>query len=124
MFFYVGAEASCDFFIPYLKSVLGFSESKAANYLTLYYIFTVVVGLLAVLILKYVKANRLVGFFGLGMIGSYLICIFLKTGYNEFFLAGLGIFLSIMFPTLFSLAIEDIGAFAGKGFCTAKFRHR
>jgi MFS transporter, FHS family, L-fucose permease len=122
MFFYVGAEAcTCGFFIPYLKSVLGFSESKAANYLTLYYIFTAVVGLLAVIILKYVKANRLVGFFGVGMIGSYLICIFLKTGYNEFFLAGLGIFLSIMFPTLFSLAIEDIGAFAGKGSALLNF---
>jgi MFS transporter, FHS family, L-fucose permease len=33
----------------------------------------------------------------------------------------LGLFLSIMFPTLFSLAIEDIGAFTGKGSALLNF---
>jgi MFS transporter, FHS family, L-fucose permease len=122
MFFYVGAEAcTAGFFIPYLKSVLGFSESEAARYLTLYYIFAAVMGLLAVAILKVVKAHKLVGFFGIAMILCYIVCIFLKTGYNEFVLAGLGIFLSIMFPTVFSLAIEDVGAFAGRGSALLNF---
>lgn len=122
MFFYMGAEAcTCGFFIPYLKTVLGFSDQKAASYLTLYYIFTAVMGILAVVMLKYVKAHRLVGFFGLGMILLYLIAILGNTGYNEYILAGLGLFLSVMFPTLFSLAIEDIGAFTGKGSALINF---
>jgi len=45
----------------------------------------------------------------------------MKTGYNEYILASLGLFLSIMFPTIFSLAIEDIGAFAGKGSALLNF---
>lgn len=122
MFFYMGAEAcTCGFFIPYLKTVLGFSDQKAASYLTLYYILTAVMGMLAVLLLKYFKAHRLVGFFGIGMIVLYLISIGFNTGYNEFVMAGLGIFLSIMFPTIFSLAIEDIGSFTGKGSALLNF---
>jgi len=122
MFFYVGAEAcTAGFFIPYLKTVLGFTETQAARYLTLYYIFAAVMGLTAVLILRYVKAFRLVGFFGLAMITCYLICILTNTGINEYILASLGLFLSIMFPTIFSLAIEDIGAFAGRGSALLNF---
>jgi len=122
MFFYMGAEScTCGFFIPYLKSVLGFTDQKAASYLTLYYILTAVMGILAVVMLKYVKAHKLVGFFGIGMILLYILSILFNTGYNEFLLSGLGLFLSIMFPTIFSLAIEDIGAFTGKGSALLNF---
>jgi FHS family L-fucose permease-like MFS transporter len=122
MFFYIGAEAcTAGFFIPYLKEVVGLSEIEAAKYLTLYYIFAAAMGLTAVIILRYVKAYKLVGFFGIAMIICYLVVIFLKTGYNEYVLACLGLFLSIMFPTIFSLAIEDIGAFAGKGSALLNF---
>lgn len=116
MFFYVGAEAcTAGFFIPYLKEVVGLSDSEAARYLTLYYILAAVMGMTAVFILRFIKAHKLVGIFGMAMIVCYLVIIFLNTGYNEYFLASLGLFLSIMFPTIFSLAIEDIGTFAGKG---------
>jgi len=122
MFFYVGAEAcTAGFFIPYLQSVLGFSETKAASYLTLYYIFAAAMGFIAVFILKYVRAHKLVGFFGIAMLLCYFICIITDTGYNELFLAALGLFLSIMFPTLFSLAIEETGSFAGRGSALLNF---
>ncbi len=122
MFFYVGAEScTAGFFIPYLKEVVGLSETEAAKYLTLYYIFAAAMGLTAVFILRFVKAFKLVGFFGIAMILCYLVIIFLNTGYNEYILASLGFFLSIMFPTIFSLAIEDIGAFAGKGSALLNF---
>ncbi len=122
MFFYVGAEAcTAGFFIPYMKSVLGFSNEVAARYLSLYYVFAAAMGLVAVGILRFVKAKKLVGIYGVIMILSYLTCIFLRTGYNAWVLTGLGLFLSIMFPTLFSLAIEDIGAFAGRGSALLNF---
>lgn len=122
MFFYMGAEAcTAGFFIPYLKTVLGFNDDKSAGYLTLYYVFTAAMGMIAVFMLKYIKAYKLVGMFGIGMIVLYIICILFNTGYNEFFLAGLGLFLSVMFPTLFSLGIEDIGSFTGKGSALLNF---
>jgi MFS transporter, FHS family, L-fucose permease len=122
MFFYMGAEScTCGFFIPYLKTVLGFTDQQAANYLTLYYIFTAAMGIIAVGMLKYVKAYKLVGYFGIGMIVLYTLAIAFNTGYNEYILASLGLFLSVMFPTIFSLAIEDIGTFTGKGSALLNF---
>jgi FHS family L-fucose permease-like MFS transporter len=123
MFFYVGAEAStAGFFIPYLTTELGFTMAKAVGYLTLYYIFAAVMGLVVALwLLKFISAHKLVGIFGTAMIVAYLICIFMDTGYNEYVLASLGLGLSIMFPTLFSLAIEDTGDFAGNGSALLNF---
>jgi FHS family L-fucose permease-like MFS transporter len=118
----MGAEAStCGFFIPYLKTVLNFTDQSAASYLTLYYIFTAVMGILGVILLKYVDAHKLLGYFGLGMIALFVVIITFNSGYNEFLMAGLGLFLSIMFPTIFSLAIEEIGSFTGKGSALLNF---
>ena len=103
------------FFIPYLKEIVGLSDAEAAKYLTLYYIFAAVMGLAAVFILQFVKAFKLVGIFGVFMIFCYLVVIFMKTVFNEYILASLKLFLSVMFPTIFSLTIEDIGTFAAKG---------
>jgi FHS family L-fucose permease-like MFS transporter len=78
-------------------------------------------GMAAVLVLKVVKAYKLVGYFGIAMIICYLSCIFFKTGYNQIILTSLGFFISIMFPTLFSLAIEDVGKYAGSGSALLNF---
>jgi MFS transporter, FHS family, L-fucose permease len=123
MFFYVGAEAStAGFFIPYLTTELHFTMSEAVGYLTLYYVFAAVMGLVvAIWVLRYVSAHKLVGIFGTAMVAAYLLCIFTDTGYNEYVLASLGLGLSIMFPTLFSLAIEDTGDFAGSGSALLNF---
>ncbi len=122
MFFYMGAEAcTCGFFIPYLKTVLGFTDDKAASYLTIYYILTAVMGILGVVMLKYVNAHKLLGIFGVGMVVLFVLIIVYNSGYNQFLMAGLGLFLSIMFPTIFSLAIEEIGSFTGKGSALLNF---
>ena len=122
MFFYMGAEAcTCGFFISYLKSVMGFTDHQAAQYLTLYYIFTAVMGILGVVMLKYVKAHKLLGLFGVGMVILFALIIAFNSGFNEYLLAGLGLFLSIMFPTIFGLAIENIGNFTGKGSALLNF---
>ena len=122
MFFYVGAEAcTAGFFIPYLQKVLDFTPAEASRFLTLYYIFAGVMCLLAVFILRYVKAHILVGVYGIAMIVCYLVIIFFNTGYNEYFLALLGLFLGIMFPTLFSLGIEDLGSFSGRASALLNF---
>jgi FHS family L-fucose permease-like MFS transporter len=118
----MGAEAStCGFFIPYLKSVLNYTNDQAAGYLTLYYIFTAAMGILGVVMLKFIKAHKLLGFFGTGMVILFFIIIHFNTGFNQYLLAALGLFLSIMFPTIFSLAIEDIGSFTGKGSALLNF---
>jgi FHS family L-fucose permease-like MFS transporter len=123
MFFYIGGEScTAGFFIPYITSNLGVTVAEASKYLSLYYSFAAIMGLVvSIWLLKYVKASNLVSYFGIAMIIIYLICIFIKTGYNEYLLASLGLFLSVMFPTIFSLAIEGIGKFAGKASALLNF---
>ncbi len=123
MFFYVGAEAStAGFFIPYLTTELGFTVAEASRYLTLYYVFAAIMGIIAAIwLLRYFRANIIVGVFGIGMLVIYAICILADTGFNEYLLASLGLGLSVMFPTIFSLAIEDLGDFSANGSALLNF---
>ncbi len=118
MFFYVGAEAcTAGFFINYLqdKSVSGFSADKAAQFLTWYYVAATIIGFASIYLFKFFPAGKLVAVFGTGMIILLLLCALTNSSLNPYYMVGLGVFISIMFPTLFSLGIEKIGAFTEKG---------
>ncbi len=118
MFFYVGAEACiAGFFINYLqdKAIGGFSPETSARFLTYYYVVATIVGLASIYLFRFISAGKLVAIFGSGMIVLLLLCALGKSSWNPYFLVGLGIFISIMFPTLFSLGIEKIGDFTEKG---------
>ncbi|MDR0793139.1 MAG: MFS transporter [Chitinophagaceae bacterium] len=116
MFFYVGAEAcTAGFFINYLQTVAGFNAKNAAHYLTYYYVIATVIGFTSIYFFKFISAGKLVALFGLGMITLYFFIAFTHSSYNPYLLVMLGIFISIIFPTLFSLGIEHIGNFTEKG---------
>ncbi len=118
MFFYVGAEAcTAGFFINYLKdnSIAGFSADKAAQFLTGYYVVATIIGFISIYFFKFFSAGKLVAVFGTGMVILLLLCALTHSSWNPYFMVGLGIFISIIFPTLFSLGIEGIGAFTEKG---------
>jgi MFS transporter, FHS family, L-fucose permease len=118
MFFYVGAEAcTAGFFINYLRdhSIAGFSAETAARFLTSYYVVATIVGFLSIYLFKFFPAGRLVTVFGTGMIFLLLLCALTKSSWNPYYMVGLGVFISILFPTLFSLGIEGIGDFTESG---------
>jgi FHS family L-fucose permease-like MFS transporter len=118
MFFYVGAEAcTAGFFINYLqdKSISGFSSDKAAQFLTYYYVAATIIGFASIYLFKFFSAGKLVAVFGTGMIILLLLCALTNSSWNPYYMVGLGVFISIMFPTLFSLGIERIGTFTEKG---------
>jgi len=118
MFFYVGAEAcTAGFFINYLQdnTVAGFTAEKAARFLTYYYVVATVVGFASIYLFRFFSAGKLVAIFGVGMIILYLLCALTHSIWNPYFLVGMGVFISIIFPTLFSLGIEHIGDFTEKG---------
>ncbi|MBS1667260.1 MAG: MFS transporter [Bacteroidetes bacterium] len=118
MFFYIGADAcTAGFFISYLqdKNIVGFSPDKAATFLTYYYIVTTIFGFIGIYLFRFFSAGRLVAIFGIGMILILLVCALTKSPWNAYFMVLLGIFISIQFPTIFSLGIENIGDFTEKG---------
>ncbi len=118
MFFYIGADAgTAGFFISYLQdqSIAGFSPDKAARFLTYYYIITTIVGFISIYFFKFISAGKLVAIFGSGMVVLLLLCALTKSSWNPYYMIGLGVFISILFPTIFSLGIEKIGGFTEKG---------
>ncbi|MEP6951075.1 MAG: MFS transporter [Ginsengibacter sp.] len=118
MFFYVGAEAcTAGFFINYLKdkSIAGFSADKAAQFLTWYYVAATITGSISIYFFNFFSGGKLVAIFGTGMVVLLLLCALTHSSWNPYYMVGLGVFISIIFPTLFSLGIEGTGAFTEKG---------
>jgi FHS family L-fucose permease-like MFS transporter len=118
MFFYMGAEAgTAGFFINYLRdsSIAGFTSEKAARFLTYYYVVSTVFCLVGIYLLKFVSAGKLVSVFGTGMVILYLLSALTTSGWNPYYLIGLGAFISILFACIFSLGIEGAGTFTEKG---------
>lgn len=118
MFFYMAAETgTAGFFISYLRDGLeiGFPVEKAARFLTYYYIVTAFFGFLGILLLQVIRPGKLIAFSGVGLIILYLSVALTTSGWNPYLLVGIGGFMAIMFPTIFSLGIEGLGEFTGKG---------
>lgn len=118
MFFYMGAEAgTAGFFINYLRdsSVAGFSAEKAARFLTYYYIASTVFCIAGIYLLQSVSPGKLVAVFGVCMVILYLLAAFTHSQLNPWYLVGLGAFISVLFPCIFSLGIEGAEAFTEKG---------
>ncbi|MBL7699085.1 MAG: MFS transporter [Chitinophagaceae bacterium] len=116
MFFEMGAE-SCTpgFFINYLREVSGFTTDQTATYLTYYYISSTIMCVIGIFLLQVFPAGRLVAIFGVGMVTMYLLAVFTKSDMNPYYMLGMGAFISIVFPSIFSLALEGVGGFTEKG---------
>ena len=118
MFFYMGAEAcTAGFYISYLHdpSIANFSADKTATFLTYYYVVASIFSLVGIYLLQFISAGRLVALSGIGMIILYLLAALTTSSWNPYYMVGLGVFISIMFPSIFSLSIEGIGEFTEKG---------
>ncbi len=116
MFFYMGAEScTAGFFISYLKEVAGFDADHTARFLTYYYITSTAFCILGIYLLQHFSAGKLVALFGLGMVSMYLPASLTTSSLNPYYLLGMGAFISIVFPSIFSLGIEGAGSFTEKG---------
>ncbi len=121
MFFYIGAEAcTSGFFISYLAD-LGYTPQAAATFLTFYFILAAFFALVGTLILTIINAGTLLGLSGIGMSLCYLLVIWGPPAIAPYVLTGMGGFLSIMFPTVFGLAIEGLKEFTAKGSALLNF---
>jgi FHS family L-fucose permease-like MFS transporter len=112
----MGAEScTAGFFINYLREVAGFQAGQSARFLTYYYIASTVVSVVGIYLLQIISAGRLVALFGIGMVVMYLLAALTTSAWNQYYLIGLGAFISIIFPSIFSLGIEGVGSFTQKG---------
>lgn len=109
-FFNVAAQGGTwAFFINYGHEVMGFSDEKAGSYLVLFMGMMLLGRFVGTFLMKYIAANRLLAIFALANI---LMCIVVAQGWGwTSFIALLFInfFFSIMFPTIFSLGLKNLG---------------
>ena len=121
MFFYVGAEAcTAGFFISYMTTY-EYSQETAATFLTFYYVLAAFFALVGTWLLKMVQPGTLLAVFGAGMLVCYAVVIWGPQTISPFALIGMGGFLSVMFPTVFGLSIENLKDFTEKGSALLNF---
>lgn len=109
-FFYVGAQVCVtSFFIRMAKQGAGMGEQEAAGFLILYGFLFTAGRFVGTFFMRFVKSQKLLAIYS---VIAILLCVIAITGkgvYVVYCLGAIGFFMSIMFPTIFGLAIDGIG---------------
>ena len=109
-FFYVGAQVCVtSFFIRMAQQGAGVDEKTAGYYLGVYGLLFMGGRFFGTLLLKYVGGSRLLAIFASMTILLTLISVYGSGMVVLYALGGIGFFMSIMFPTIFSLGIAGVG---------------
>lgn len=111
-FFYVGAQVCVSsFFIVITTRAANINEIVASRYLGFGYGLAFMVGrFVGTFLMRYIHPARLLAIYSVISIVLSLIAIFAEGMITVYALIGIGFFMSIMFPTIFSLGIKDLGA--------------
>ncbi|WP_127124700.1 L-fucose:H+ symporter permease [Pseudoflavitalea rhizosphaerae] len=110
-FFYVGAQVCVSsFFIVIATKAANIKETVAANYLGLGYGLAFMGGRFAgTFLMRYIAPAKLLTIYSIINVLLSLIAIFAEGMITVYALIGIAFFMSIMFPTIFSLGIKDLG---------------
>jgi FHS family L-fucose permease-like MFS transporter len=108
-FFYVGAQVCVtSFFIRVAMSGGGADEITAGKYLSAYGLLFMLGRFLGSVLMRFIDAAKLLNIYSLISILMCTIAIYTDGQYVVLALGGLGFFMSIMFPTIFSLGIKGL----------------
>lgn len=112
-FLNVGAQGcTWGFFINYATEVLGISDQNAAYLLSISMTIFMIGRFAGTFFMRYMKANVLLGIYGLAMVAILLIVSFNLLGqFSIYVLMAFFFFQSITFPTIFALGIKDMGSY-------------
>jgi FHS family L-fucose permease-like MFS transporter len=109
-FFYVGAQTCViSFFIRMAIQGGGFDEKTAGFWLAVYGAFFVGGRFIGTFILQYIKAPKLLTIYAVSAAILCGVAILIQGVFVVYCLCGIGFFMSIMFPTIFSLGIDGLG---------------
>jgi FHS family L-fucose permease-like MFS transporter len=110
-FFYVGAQVGIwSYFINFAQDAVGVGEKTAANYLGFSLMGFMIGRLVGTGLMRFIRPERMLVIYGLIAAALCGVAI-LTTGWTSVIAMGLtSVFMSIMFPTIFALGVEDLGA--------------
>ena len=118
IFAYVGAEVSIgSFLVNYFGQgeIAGLSAKSAAGYVSFYWAGAMVGRFLGAGLLRRFRPGHLLGAFAICT--SSLVCLSMLTHghFAMWSILAVGVFNSIMFPTIFSLGVAELGPLTGNG---------
>ena len=118
IFVYVGAEVAIgsflvNYFIDSLK--LGFSEQSAAGYVSIYWGGAMIGRFIGAALLQKFNAGKFLGYVSI-LASLFIVLTMVTTGKVAMWaILSVGLFNSVMFPTIFTLGIKDLGSITGRG---------
>ena len=118
IFLYVGAEVSIgSFLINFLGegNIAGLSHADAAQYVSLYWGGALVGRFVGFAVMRYVSPGKTLAVNALGAILLVLAAAFGEGKLAMWSILAVGLCNSIMFPTIFSMALHGLGKFTGQG---------
>jgi FHS family L-fucose permease-like MFS transporter len=118
IFAYVGAEVSIgSFLVLYfgLPGIAGFSAETAAGYVSFYWGGAMIGRFIGAAVLRHIKAGHVLAL--CAICAATLVTLSMLTGGNTamWSILAVGLFNSIMFPTIFSLGVAELGPLTGDG---------
>lgn len=118
IFMYVGAEVSIgSFLINFFgeSNIAGLAPASAAKFVSYYWGFAMIGRFIGFAVMRYVSPGKTLAFNAACSMALILTAI-LGQGYLAMWsLLLVGLFNSIMFPTIFSMALHKLGSFTGQG---------
>ncbi len=118
IFFYVGSEVSIgSFLISFLgeSSIGNLTEQDAGRYVSFYWGGAMIGRFAGALIMQKIKPQNTLLFNGLVAMSLVMLVIFSSGSIAMWAILAIGLFNSIMFPTIFSLAVSGLGQYTGQG---------
>jgi len=110
-FFYVGAQVCVSsFFIRFAQQVAGIEEKSATLFLSAALFGFMAGRFIGTFLMRYVAPARLLALYSVMNILLLVLAVLLKGKLSVYALVGVEFFMSIMFPTIFSLSIRGLGA--------------
>jgi len=115
IFTYVGGEVSIGtWLVNLLEKIAGMDAQTAGKHVALYWLGAMVGRFIGSYVLRIVKPNRVLAFNATVVIGLLVVAIAIGGKAAMWPLLAIGLFNSIMFPTIFTLAIDKLGRDTGE----------
>ncbi|CAN7327696.1 sugar MFS transporter [Rhizobium rhizogenes] len=118
IFLYVGAEVSIgSFLVNFLSQpdIAHFSEAEAAHYVSYFWGGAMIGRFIGSLVMRHVDDGKALAFNAI-IVAILLLVTVLTTGHVAMWsVLAIGLFNSIMFPTIFSLALHGLGKYTSQG---------
>jgi len=115
-FFYVGAQVCVSsFFIRFAQSVAGIEEKAAGYFLAVALLGFMIGRFVGTFLMKFIAPSRLLAIYSIINFFLLIIATLIDGKIAVYSLIGVEFFMSIMFPTIFSLGIRGLGSKTKKG---------